>query len=52
MEELKRRLESTEQDEERKKLMKDIELTGVKTKLAEAKYVSVYTIEDYKLSTK
>ena len=39
MEELKQRLESTEQDEERKKLMKDIDIKDIKSKLAKAKYV-------------
>ena len=40
MEELKQRLESTQQDEERKKLMKEFDLKDIKSKLAEAKWVS------------
>ena len=49
MKELKQRLESTEQDEERKKLMKEIDIKDLKNELAKAKWVSSYVCHSLKV---
>ena len=52
MKELKQRLKFTEQENEKKQIMKEIDLKDIKRKLAHAIYVSsyVYTIDYYEVT--